>query len=831
MRILREYSSEPTRLADLIKWAALVAPGVIANKNGSLQATLRYRGPDLDSATESELVTTTARLNSLLRGLPEGWVMYSEAVRAPSRNYPAAQWENPVASMIDEERRSEFESGNYYESEYYITFSWLCPEDSSSKNETWFYNNGKTENGHTKTDRKSRLKTAMGNLEHFQGRMNHILNMLSGIFPDVRALSDEETLTYLHSTVSTKQQRVAVPHTPIELDYLLTDTPVTGGNAPKIGEHYINVVTIKNFPHSTTPGILDQLNHLGFSYRWVTRFIFQGKETAEKEINKTKKALYAGRKSMMTMVMENLFQDASFMENTGKVNQALEADGALQALASDAVSFGYFTQCIVILDTDQTRLRLKSSEIERIVNGQGFISVNELDARNCLEAWLGSIPGCSGHNVRYPIINTINLAHTFPLSAVWAGPDRNTHLSDVYSKQYGKAIVSPPHLYAVTNDSVPFRLSLNIGDVGHTMVIGPTGSGKSVLLNMLELQWMRYPDAQVYVFDKGGSSRVLTAGMGGDFYDLAAEHSTLAFQPLARIDNEYERQWVHGWLLDIMQAESLTVTPATKETLLQALTLLASRPVKQRTMTGLQMLVNDPQMKNALTPYTRKGVHGDLFDKDYDNLADGRWQVFEMEELMNRPTALVHVLAYLFHRLEQRFTGAPTFLVLDEAWVFLDNPVFTAKIREWLKVLRKRNVYVIFATQSLADIAQSNIVATIKESCMSKIYLANKNALEDGIANVYRSFGLNETQIRILAFATPKRDYYYTSPDGNRQFSLGLSPLALAYCGATDKSSQEIVKQIQNAPGADFNTEYLRYLGMDAAAEYVQDSRNRSEVA
>ncbi|MEI7668454.1 MAG: conjugal transfer protein TrbE [Pseudomonadota bacterium] len=818
--MVREYAEEPTGIADLVKWAGIVAPSIIHNKNGSLQATLTYRGPDLESATKSELVTTSARLNNLLKTFKDGWAIYSEAVRYPSYEYPEGQWSNPLAAMIDGERKLAFESGQYHESKYYITFIWLSPKDVTSKVESLFFEGGQKHNAKI---------TASDNLKYFQDTLIHTINILQGIFPEARLLNDEETLTYLHSTVSNKTHKVSVPENPIELDYLLCDTAVIGGLEPKLGNKYIGVVGIRNFPSSSIPCILDELNHVGFAYRWVTRFLFFDKISGEAELNKIKRTQYAGRKSLLTFAKEMLFKSDSIMENTDSVNKALDADEALQSLAADAVNFGYFTQSIVIVDEDAKQLRKKTNEIERIINGRGFVSVNEIDNRNCLESWIGTIPGCCGHNVRYPILHTLNLTHLFPLSAVWAGPNENTHLSEVLSKKYKQKYTAPVHLLAITNGNVPFNLSLNIGDVGHTMVVGPTGSGKSVLLNTLELQWLRYPDAQVYIFDKGASSRVLTAGIGGDFYDLAAEDSALAFQPLRLIDNESERIWANEWIIDILISENVMITPRMKDELAKAINLLAKQAVHMRTMTGLRGLVAEPTIKEALLPYTKdpkSGVYGDLFDKNYDNLAYGNWQAFEMEALMNKKQALIPILSYLFHRLEQRFDGSPTLLVLDEAWVFLDHPVFSKKIREWLKVLRKSNVYVIFATQSLADIADSPIVATIKEACMSKIFLANKNALDEDTAIVYKMFGLNKRQISILAYATPKQDYYYTSPNGNRLFSLGLSKLALAYCAATDKSTQNLAKHIlaeQSQQKNNFNAVYLKNLGLEEEAKYVEN--------
>jgi len=275
--------------------------------------------------------------------------------------------------------------------------------------------------------------------------------------------------------------------------------------------------------------------------------------------------------------------------------------------------------------------------------------------------------------------------------------------------------------------------------------------------------------AQVYLFDKERSSRITTLGVGGEFYDLAADDSPLAFQPFARIDEEAERNWAIEWVQALLKHEVKTatfMTPDKKAALWNALLRLGDSPPKDRTITGLKTLVQDKAIKDALSPYTVDGPYGKLLDAESDTLGYGRWQVFEMHELTKSyPNAVMPVLTYLFHRLDQRFGKAPTLLILDEGWLFLDDPVFAPKIREWLKTLRKKKVYVVFASQSLADLAQSTILETVKESCYTKIYLPNRMAMDDERSMAfYRGFGLNDQQIAIIAGAMPKREYYFTSP-------------------------------------------------------------------
>lgn len=803
----------PATLADLVKWAAIVSPGVVLNKNGSFQTTFAYRGPDLDSSTESELVATCARLNNIVRRLGAGWALYVDAARRETTAYPRSRFPDPVSALIDEERRAAFERGEHFESAYYCTLVWLPPLLIEAAAEALFFDDDAEPNGLSRHEagRRRADRAAAEYLASFVAERNRLIAQFAGIFPSVTPLDDAQTLSYLHSTVSTKVHPVAVPDVPDCLDALLIDEPLTGGGKPKLGKNYIGVLSIKSFPNESYPGILDALNRLGFAYRWVTRFVCLDKPEAERQIDAFKRKWFAKRKNLSTLIKEVLANQQSALEDSDAINRAQDADAARQELSADAVRYGYFTQVLVVFDPDYEVLEKKLLLLEREINGRGFVVANELTNLNSLDAWLGSVPGNCNHNVRHPLINTLNLTHMMPVSAVWAGP--RTCPNDLMPAH------SPPLLTAVTGGTTPFRFTNFVGDVGHTLVLGPTGAGKSVLLNLMEAQFLRYPNAQVYIFDKGGSSRITTHGVGGTFYDLGAEGG-LAFQPLADIHLGTERTWASEWLLDILAAENVAVATATKKALWEGLCTLAESPRPQRTLTGLSILVQDNEIKRALHPYTIQGAHGALLDAKSDSLSLGRWIAFEMEELMQSKGAVMPVLAYLFHRLEQRFAAsAPTLLVLDEAWLFLDHPAFAAKIREWLKVLRKKNVSVVFATQSLADVDASPIVATIKEACLTKIYLPNANALNDDIAAIYAKFGLNERQLRILQHARPRRDYYLTSPDGNRLFDLGLGPLALAYCGATSAEVQALAKIIQRGHPDDFNTRYLAARANEAAPD------------
>ena len=181
------------------------------------------------------------------------------------------------------------------------------------------------------------------------------------------------------------------------------------------------------------------------------------------------------------------------------------------------------------------------------------------------------------------------------------------------------------------------------------------------------------------------------------------------------------------------------------------------------------------------------------------------------------------VLTYLFHRLEARFDGRPTLLILDEAWTFLDNEMFAARLREWLKTLRKRNVAVVFATQSLADIERSTIAPALIESCPTRIFLPNDRASEQQGRAIYERFGLNARQIEILSLATAKRDYYAQTARGNRLFALGLQPIALALTTAGSPKDQDLIDRLLASGSKEsFAAAFLRAKDLPWAADLLE---------
>lgn len=777
-----EYKS----FTSLLPYEMIIDDSLIANKNNSLQTTFEFRGADLDACTDDELETISFRFNNIVKRLNSNCAIFIDTVREKSQEYMLKEnISNIPSKILEEERKNYFQSGHHYENRYYLTITYFLSSDNFKKVSGIFFKDN------TENEIKANINEE---IKEFKQEINNIYDLLKTIFKEIRILSSEEIISFYHNCISDTNIDIKLPTVNRLLDNYINDCPVIGGLEPKIGNKNIAVISILNFPNVSTPGLLDQLNRIDLEYRFSTRYISLDKIDGVNLLNKYIRQWNAKKTSLKNMIREILTKEKK-EDDSFATSMEYELKEVKQNYDADNIGLGFYTFCIVLKEEDKSTLQKNANKIKNILNGLGFTA--EIETTNALEAFVGSIPGNVACNCRRPPIPTINLTDLLPLNAVWAGDKKNKHLNE------------PPLLYTQTTGNTPFRLNLHFGDVGHTLIVGPTGAGKSTLLATLEAHYKKYTNSQVINFDKGGSTRVLTLGMGGKFYDLGADN--IRFQPLRKVDTDME--WCQEWIEEILTVnENLILTPQQKQFITNSLNALKKLPVENRTLGAFISFLGgqDNSLKQALGPYHGNGIYAKYFDGNSEFLENNDFITFEMETVAESQNAIIPTLSYLFHKLEtEKFLGKPTLLTLDECWLFLDNPIFSAKIREWLKVLRKKNVAVIFATQSLADIANSKILSAVLDSCYSRIYLPNPSANEQ--KDLYKIFGLNDTEIQILRASIPKRQYYYKNPLGSRLFELALSPLELAYVAASSPEEQSKAKELANLDTKLFNIEWLNY--------------------
>ena len=810
--MIKEYQNEKNKLSTYVPWIAMIdKEAIILNKNGTFQKTLKFRGHDLDSATMYELRNSDARLNDVLRRLDGGWTMHIEAKRVRSKEYSTNEIDNFAVKLIDDERKNKFESGNYFESEYYLTLTYLTPIDTEKKIKKFF------------VDEIEFSKKLDKSLEIFKKEFKEIRGLFEELFLEVEDLTAEETYTYLHSCISSKDQKVIVPEVPMYIANYLCDCDLVGGLKPILGGKHFRCISLQGFPNFTIPCMFDELNRLGIEYRWVTRFMFLSKNEALSKLEKKWKATFNGRISMLKrFMMEITGEKEPNKVDEDALEKADEINTQLNLTRADTLTQGFYSCAIIVYGNTLEEVDEKTQKIEKLINGMGFITINE--SINCVETFLGAIPGNIYNNVRIPILNSISLCHLLPTSSVWGGDEWNKYLDE------------PALIYTQTAGSTPFRFNLHIGDIAHTCIVGPTGAGKSTFLQLINAQYKKYKNSKIFIFDKGGSARILTYAVGGTFFDLGTDN--LSFQPLRnigfnkenvekeiekeelkkniklsekereriiekeRIRAQLELEWANEWLLEIFEQEGIELKQIQKTKLWEALELLASNSdPKFRTMSSLKINLNDRDLKDTLEKYTVKGALGKYFDSEEENISFSNWQVFEMEKIMNNKSAITPLLSYLFHKIEGYLTGEPAIIVLDESWVFIDNALFAGKIRDWLKTLRKKNTGVIFATQELNDILNSSLFTTILDACKTKIFLPNPNAEADNYFPIYEKFGLNNKEIKIIASGIAKKDYYYKSEKGSRLFQLALGKNTLKLVGANDPEIQKEARELYEVLG------------------------------
>lgn len=809
---LKKHQSTEAGLADLLNYAAVVDDGVVVGKNGSFMASWLYKGSDNASATDVEREMNSFRINQALANMGSGWMVHVDAVRRPAPNYShpsQSVFPDPVSAAIDEERRRTFEGlGNLYEGFFILTVTWFPPMLAERKFvELMFNDDSDKPNNKARTHHlidffkkevkniESRMSSAVS-LERLRGQK--IMN------EDGSTVTHDEFLQWIQFCVTGVNHPVMLPTNPIYIDNLIGGKELYTGVTPKLGRKFIQVVAIEGFPLESSPGILTRLGELPVEYRWSNRFIFMDHHEAVSHLEKFRKKW----KQKIRGFFDQVFNTNGGTVDEDAVSMVADAASAIAETNSGMVAQGFYTSVVVLMDESRSVVETAALQLEKAINAMAFTA--RVETINTMDAFMGSLPGHGVENVRRPLINTMNLADLIPTSTIWTGEN--------FAPNPLMPPNSPPLMHGLTSGNSPFRINLDVRDLGHAIMFGPTRAGKSTHLAILAMQWRRYPDARLFTFDKGMSMYPSCKASGGSHYVVAGKDEKLAFAPLSNLVTRSRRAWAMGWINDLLALNGIDTTPEQRNKIGE--TILEMGKVEQETgrpgtLSEFSAMVQDNHIRAALKDYTVDGLMGHLLDAEEDQLSISDFITFEIEHLMDLGDRYaLPVLLYLFMRIQEALDGRPTLIILDEAWLMLGHKVFREKIREWLKTLAKKNCRVLMATQNLSDASGSGILDVIVESTATKIYLPNMYARDDAATELYLRMGLNLRQIEIIASAQQKRDYYLVSERGRRLYSLALGPLALSFVGATGPDDIAIIKKLEEKHGEEWVHVWLRDRGL-----------------
>jgi type IV secretion system protein VirB4 len=853
MAVYTRYGREPKRrpdlVADVVPWRAIVAPGVVLQKHQhALQRTYAARGPDILGLSEDVQGALMLQANQVLKRLGGQWMWQSEALRRRVMGFPTVSWSHPVAAVLDAARQRDLlHEPGVRETDYYVTLTWLPQLPAAQRGLRWLL---------AGPPQVPRATEATPSLQAFVTQADFLLDLLKGVLAHCRPLTTAETLTYLHTCVSERWYPLGELACLMDLDLQLCDTPFVGGWNPQLGGWHLRTCSLRGYPATSSVGVMRTLEALDFDFRWCTRWLGMEKHLQEGMLRRRQQAWVGNERSAMDHMAESVSHQPTRTRNTDATNKADEVDAARQEVGADFLAYGQFTSTITVWDAEPDMADDKVRMVRDACERQGFTLTRE--RQHATAAWLSSHPGNRLDNVRRTPQHSLTLSHLCPgLTASWPGPDRDAFLQ------------AGPWFYALTDGRSVQRIVNHVRDVGHHLVLGATGAGKSTLANFLRLSWMQYPHAQAKLFDLDGHGRLLTLLLGGSWYDLGSP--TLRFQPLRRIDDPLSRGLAVQWLLDLLEEYQIGITapvqaylgtnldklvrlPPDERTLSRLVTLMAdgSRETELKARAGRidaqgishpdvelrQLVTLHAECRTAIKRWTVEGEFGGMFDGTTDVFDTNPIQTFELRDLLRRPRVLGAVLRYLIPQLElQMSTERPMLLQLDDAAIPWAVPKIKEASNEWLMTTRKKAVSLGFMSHSLEQIFSSPLGVLLEEGCPTRFFLPNPSALEPKIHRIYAELGLTDGAIRTIATARPQRDVYYACTElGQRVFHLPLSPLLLDCLARNRAEDHQVMETLLAQEGREgFAAAWLRHHGHTQEAQDVETwqdaARRRAAVA
>ena len=535
----------PRSFADMLPWGNLSGSGLVTTKDGQLLAGWYMRPPDTDSATDEDADRVAVRMNEALKTtFGSGWATWTDVVSFPSGPYPRPEesfFPDPYSRAVDDERRRAFEAeGTHFENDRIILACYTPPRHQVSRMSDLFYTSSGDRPAPMATRIIAGFEAALQTVENQVARPLHMRRMQSFTVIDGQgqARQQDELVNYLEFCASGRARGVMLPTHGAYLDGLISCHDLHVGDRPVIGQDYIGVVAIDGFPAESTANVVSALNTLEIPYRFTQRMIYLDPVDAGKEAEKYRKRWRQKVRGLGAVLMK--VPDGVVNEYAAEMTA--QAASAISVAERRDVLFGYYSAAVIVRHRDTQTLQDILDSIAEVVSACGYGP--RIEETNTIEAWRGGLPADVRSNIRRPIIHTLNAAHLMPLTGVWTG--NPTAVCPMYP------LPAPALMHCQTIGAIPFRLNLHCGtagDVGHVLIFGPTGMGKSTLTNEIALQHRRYRRAKITAFDNKSGMMATALACGGNHYDLARDGTGAGlYCPLEFLENEIDIAWANDYL-------------------------------------------------------------------------------------------------------------------------------------------------------------------------------------------------------------------------------------------------------------------------------------------
>ena len=732
-----KYSKKEKSVADFIPYKGHWDKNTILTKNNGLLQVIRVGGYSFETADDDDLDIRKTIRNSLLKNMASGNVtLYfhtirrRKSVRNKNSQYsidPTVKTSHDFISYLRSEWRAKNSVDSYFNELYvsilyepdkegaaFIQYLFTKIKQTSNK-DAW--ESGMRETHESLNEMTTRVITT---LRDYDTELLGVKKTKEGIFCEISQ--------FLGTIVNCcDSSPMMVPRNSLD-DYLPTNRLFFGSRSiesrgPR-GKKFAGIVSILEYGPSTSAGVFDGFLQMPFEFIMSQSFRFSNRTIA---INKMQ-----------------LQQNRMIQAQDKAVSQIAEISQALDMAMSGDIGFGEHHFSLLCIDKDLKALENSLSMAAVELSNCGMQPVRE--RVNMEPSYWGQLPGNLHYIVRKSIINTLNLAgfasmHNYPPGLM-------------YGNHWGEYVT-----VLDTTSGTPFYFNFHVRDVGHSLIIGPTGGGKTVLMNFLCAQAQKFRP-RTFFFDKDRGAEIFIRALGG-VYTIIDPGEKCGFNPLQLDDNGENRSFLLDWLKVLVTLHGEILNAEDVKVLSQAIDgnfRLDKRDRKLSNIAPFLGMAIPGSLASRIAMWHGKGSHSRIFDNDVDSidLDISRVFGFEMAELLKDQLSLSPVLLYIFHRINISLDGSRTMIVLDEAWALIDNPVFAPKIKDWLKVLRKLNTFVIFATQSVEDASKSQISDTLIQQTATQIFLPNLKATD-----IYKTaFMLSQREYVLIKTTDPASRYF-----------------------------------------------------------------------
>jgi type IV secretion system protein VirB4 len=761
-------------------------------KSGNLGAALRISGIDYESLDHAGRDYAVKRLEAALRSLDDKCRLYQILFKRNRPAIPYAEYANPLVRAAVEQRSAFLASKA--DKLYSIEIYWIVMVDGSyarngllhALSQLPTHPRASLRDLHALLSSNKERTLIYEQIERDRLRLQQKINSLSGQLSDlttVELLGAEKTFRLVRRLVNFRPSKIHdAPLTSARhLDWQVCDSELEAHRGYlRMDEHFVRLLTLKELPSETRPLILNGLLDIQANFHVVTEWRPVTNEKARKEIASHRRHYHNSKTSFVSNLQDR--QSTGNQDNLvddSKAAAVAELGNALTAIGMEGKHFGEFTLSVVIYDEDWLKVEHAVAEFQKLFTQHDGLLYEE--RYNLLNAFFATVPGNRQFNLRKQWALNSNYADLSFLFTVDTGAQWNPHLEREYL-----AVLESTH-------GTPYYLNIHSGDVAHTLLLGATGSGKSFTLSTT-LQAAQKYDPLTFILDLGGSYETLTRAFGGTYLNVGMKNSGFTINPFSLPRTHEHQNFLFLFLRVLIEAGGrYELTPEDEKALFAAIERAYKLPAEIRTLTNFTSILGP--LGERLYRWTRAGQFGHLFDNPADTLTFSRFQTFNFDGWSDYPDILEPLLFYVLQRASSEIempanTATFKMFVIDEAWIFLKNKT----IRDWItraeKTWRKKNAAMILATQSVVELAASDMLHIVNESCPTKIFLANPNIDRKLYAEIFQ---LNDTQLELLESLVPKRELLLIQPRGTKKLVLEVD--ALGYWMATNNARDNLRKQ------------------------------------